>query len=159
MAVHASNPVSVAGPRTPYALYPELSSQPSEHKGFLWRAGLKRPTEARTRFTSEYQRQFQPISMERHKETADIRKERREKKVVADVRDVFNEVERPLIRQDRPVSKGEIPIEKQRYEEGPVEKQRYREEGPVEKQRYREEGTVVREKMIEDRPVEREVFV
>lgn len=129
MAVHTSNPISVAGPRTPYALYPELSSQQSEHKGFLWRAGLKRPTEGKTRFTSEYQRQFQPISMERHRETADRRRERREKKVVADVRDVFTEVERP-------VSRGEI---------------------PVEKPKYREEGAVVREKMIEDRPVEREV--
>ena len=131
MAVHTSNLISVAGPRTPYALYPELSSQQSEHKGFLWRAGLKRPTETKTRFTSEYQRQYQPISMERYRETADKRKERREKKVVADVRDVFNEVERPVIREDR----------------------------PVERQRHREEETVVREKVIEHRPVERQVLV
>ncbi|KAI6646713.1 39S ribosomal protein L24, mitochondrial precursor [Oopsacas minuta] len=110
MSVHTSNPPSVAGPRTPYALYPELTSQKSgmDHKGFLWRAGYKRQTEAKGRYTSEYQRQFQPV-IAGQREVSDLLKERKNPKVpVVDVREVLKEVERPEL-IDREVSKRDAP--------------------------------------------------
>ena len=94
MAVDTSVAPLVPGPRTPYALYPELSSEPScEHKGFLWRAGYKRNSDPGGRYTSEYQRQYQPISAEGHKELTNSRKERRDMAPVADMREVLKEVE------------------------------------------------------------------
>ena len=122
MAVETSVAPSVPGPRTPYALYPELSSVPScEHKGFLWRAGYKRDTDPMGRYTSEYQRQYQPLNTEEQKELANSRRERREKAPVADMREVLKEVqgereeaprvlEKPIEtvgRQKRSVSKSE----------------------------------------------------
>ena len=98
MAVDTSVPLWVQGPRTPYALYPELASDPNcEHKdkGFMWRAGYKRSTDPLGRYTSEYQRQYQPISEEGQKELANLRRQRRERHSapVADVREVMREVQ------------------------------------------------------------------